>query len=177
MARKVTSVFPVFLSGMFLFVVVCLMLVICLDAAGAEAGRGAANEPRRTVRLPAADRGNAKRHAVPKEHPRLLGSRDRLRRLSRQRADAYGRVARVARQQKAGAHSKLVSMALVCAVEQDREPGRQAIEMAMETIDGPIQKGHTPFAHDLARCAILVHDPSERWPNIRAGRVTGNDGG
>jgi heparin/heparan-sulfate lyase len=29
----------------------------------------------------------------------------------------------------------------------------------------------------IAHNTILVHDPSETWPNIRAGRVTGNDGG
>ncbi len=29
----------------------------------------------------------------------------------------------------------------------------------------------------IAHNTILVHDPSETWPNIRAGQVTGNDGG
>jgi hypothetical protein len=29
----------------------------------------------------------------------------------------------------------------------------------------------------IAHNTILVHDPSETWPNMRAGRVTGNEGG
>ena len=29
----------------------------------------------------------------------------------------------------------------------------------------------------IAHSTILVHDPAERWPGIRAGKVTGNDGG
>ncbi len=29
----------------------------------------------------------------------------------------------------------------------------------------------------IAHNTILVHDPSETWPNVRGGRVTGNDGG
>jgi len=36
-------------------------------------------------------------HPVPREHPRLLGPRDRLQRLARERAEAYERVVRVAR--------------------------------------------------------------------------------
>ena len=108
------------------------------------------------------------RRPVPEEHPRLLGSRERLRQLARQRAEAYQRVVRVAREQKADDHAKMVSMALVSAIEEDRHLGRQVIQMAMTTVNGPIKKGHVPFAHDLARCAIvydLCHDywtPEER---------------
>ena len=29
----------------------------------------------------------------------------------------------------------------------------------------------------MAHNAVLIHDPSEQWPKIRAGTVTGNDGG
>ncbi|MBI5689894.1 MAG: heparinase II/III family protein [Verrucomicrobia bacterium] len=29
----------------------------------------------------------------------------------------------------------------------------------------------------IAHSTLLIHDPAERWPGIRAGRVTGNDGG
>lgn len=94
-------------------------------------------------------------HPVPKEHPRLLGSLDRLQRLARDRAEAYQRVVRVARQQKADEHSKMVSMALVSAIEKDQRLGRQAIEMALKTIGGPIKKGHIPFGNDLARCAVV----------------------
>lgn len=69
----------------------------------------------------------------------------------------------VARPQKADDHAKLISMVLVCATEGDRELGRQAVAMVMKTIAGPIPKGHTPFAHTLARCAIVYDLCYESW--------------
>ncbi|MBW8039735.1 MAG: hypothetical protein FVQ85_07025 [Planctomycetes bacterium] len=95
------------------------------------------------------------RHAVPKSHPRLLGSRHRLGELAKQRPEAYLRVVKVAREYDADDHSKMISMALVCAIEQDAQLGKRAVQMAMKYINGPIRKGHVTFAHDLARCAIV----------------------
>ena len=133
----------------------CFTLVICLIL---ELTLGMPSA------LPAAEAdGILERHPVPKVHPRLLGSRDRLQRLARERADAYERVVRVARHQKADDHAKMVSMALVCAIEQDANLGRRAIDMAMKTVNGPIRKGHTPFANDLARCAIVYDMCHEYW--------------
>jgi hypothetical protein len=102
-------------------------------------------------------------HAVPTEHPRLLGSRERLQQLATSRTDAYKRVARVARELEADDHSKMISMALVCAIEQDERLGRSAVQLAMKYITGPIKKGHVPFAHDLARCAIVYDLCHEYW--------------
>jgi hypothetical protein len=112
----------------------------------------------------------AEQHPVPQEHPRLLGSRARLQELARERAEAYQRVDRVARQQGADAHSKMISMALVCAIEGDRSLGEEAVAMAMKTVDGPIQKGHVPFAHDLARCAIVYDLCYDCWTAEERGR-------
>ncbi|MBA7668226.1 hypothetical protein ES703_76335 [subsurface metagenome] len=103
------------------------------------------------------------RHAVPKEHPRLLGSRQRLQKLASQRNEAYQRVVRVARELKADDHAKMVSMALVCAIEQDEQLGRRAVQMAMKYINGPIRKGHVTFGHDLARCALVYDLCHEYW--------------
>ena len=47
----------------------------------------------------------------PEEHPRLLGSRAYLQSLAANRPDAYTRVVRVAREQKADDHAKMISMA------------------------------------------------------------------
>ena len=105
----------------------------------------------------------AARHAVTREHPRLLGSRERLQELARQRQEAYNRVVRVARGQKADDHAKMISMALVCAIEQDARLGNSAVQMAMKYVNGPIRKGHTPFAHDLARCAVVYDLCHEYW--------------
>ena len=105
----------------------------------------------------------AQRQAVPKEHPRLLGSRQRLQELAKQRAEAYQRVVAVAREREADDHSKMVSMALVCAIEKDGQLGKQAVQMSLKYVDGPIKKGHVPFAHDLARCAIVYDLCHEYW--------------
>ena len=103
------------------------------------------------------------RHSVPVEHPRLLGSRHRLRSLMKERPEAYERLVRVARELKADDHSKMISMALVCATERDEQLGRRAVQMAMKYINGPIRKGHVPFGHDLARCAIVYDLCHECW--------------
>ena len=94
---------------------------------------------------------------VPQEHPRLLGSRAELQRLAKERQDAYTRTTQVAREREAGDHEKMISMALVSAIEGDDELARQAVETAMKYVNGPIRKGHVTFGHDLARCA-LVYD-------------------
>jgi len=70
--------------------------------------------------------------------------------LARQRQEVYKRVVTVARQQKADNHAKMISMALVCAIEQDEQLANRAVQMAAKYVNGPIRKGHTPFAHDLA---------------------------
>ncbi|MGD8500649.1 MAG: heparinase II/III family protein [Phycisphaerales bacterium] len=116
----------------------------------------------RTTTIPAASAQTA-RHAVPDRHPRLLGSRDRLRKLAEERPEAYKRVVRVAREPRADDHSKMISMALVAAIEQDEQLGRAAIRMASKYIGGPIRKGHVPFGHDLARCAIVYDMCHESW--------------
>ncbi|MHC4509769.1 MAG: hypothetical protein ACYTAO_12550, partial [Planctomycetota bacterium] len=100
---------------------------------------------------------------MPNAHPRLLGSRERLQSLAVNRTEAYQRVAQVARESSADDHAKMISMALVCAIEQDEQLGRAAVQSAMKYISGPIKKGHVPFAHDLARCAIVYDLCYESW--------------
>ncbi len=96
-------------------------------------------------------------HPVPKEHPRLLGSRQELKDLAKERAPAYQRVVAVARQPGGDDYSKMISMALVCAIDDDKSLGQAAVEKAMKYVNGPIRKGHTTFGTDLALCA-LVYD-------------------
>lgn len=92
---------------------------------------------------------------VPNEHPRLLGSRSRLQGLAEERPDAYKRVVQVARESQADDHAKMISMALICTIEQDEQLGKAAVATALKYIDGPIRKGHVTFGSDLARCAIV----------------------
>jgi len=101
--------------------------------------------------------------SIPKEHPRLLGTRSRLQKLAADRADMYQRVVSIAREGKADDHAKMVSMSLVCAIEEDEQLGRSAVQMAMKYITGPIRRGHVTFGSDLARCAIVYDLCHEYW--------------
>ncbi|MBL7153682.1 MAG: heparinase II/III family protein [Phycisphaerae bacterium] len=92
---------------------------------------------------------------VPKGHPRLLGPRRRLQKLAVERPQAYKRLVSVAREQKADDHAKMISIALVCAIEQDEQLGKVAVQMAMKYVNGPIRKGHVTFGSDLARSAVV----------------------
>jgi hypothetical protein len=106
-------------------------------------------------------RAGAGTHPVPQEHPRLLGSRQELKDLAKERVQAYQRVVAVARQAKGDDYSMMISMALVCAIDDDKALGRAAVERAMKYVNGPIRTGHTTFGTDLALCAIvydLCHD-------------------
>ena len=104
---------------------------------------------------------------ISREHPRLLGSKERLQKLAKERPETYARMVQAARNPQSGNgsvmdnHMKMVSMALVCVIEDDREIGRQAVERAMKYVNAPIRVGHATFGHDLARCAI-VYDLC--WP-------------
>ena len=100
-------------------------------------------------------------HAVPRQHPRLLGSVRGSSSWLRSNRRCTSEVAQVARVEEADEHAKIVSLSLVAAIEQDSALGRQAVDMALRTIRGPIKTGHDTFGHDLARCAIaydLCHD-------------------
>ena len=69
----------------------------------------------------------------------------------------------MARELDADDHAKMISMALVCAIEQDEQLGKRAVQMAMKYINGPVRKGHVTFGHDLARCAIVYDLCHEYW--------------
>jgi len=140
-----------------------LRLIVGVAFVGVVLHAAVGGEPAQSPLDHRAEQGRAGRHPVPREHPRLLGSRERLQRLARERAEAYGRVVQVARRQEADEHSKMISMALVCAIDEDASLGEKAVEMAMQTVSGPIKKGHVPFANDLARTAIVYDLCHEQW--------------
>ncbi|NPV47766.1 MAG: hypothetical protein HPY69_12460 [Armatimonadetes bacterium] len=106
---------------------------------------------------------------VPREHPRLLGSRARLQQLARERAEDYQRVVAVAREAQAEPWAKAMSLSLVCAIEEEARLGRDAIEIAKRVYTGPIRVGHETFGHDLALCAMVYDLCYEHWtPEERA---------
>jgi len=102
------------------------------------------------------------RHAVPTAHPRLLGPVERLRELARDRENAYTRTKNAAHNPDAGDHEKMISLAIVAAVEDDSAYAREAIGLALNYINAPVRIGHETFGHDLARCAI-VYDFCWKW--------------
>ncbi|HLA40534.1 MAG TPA: hypothetical protein VJ417_11070, partial [Candidatus Glassbacteria bacterium] len=102
------------------------------------------------------------RHAVPTTHPRLLGPLERLQELAQTRASAYARTKSAAHNPDAGDHEKMISLAIVAAVEDDSASAREAIALALNYINAPIRVGHETFGHDLARCAV-VYDFCWKW--------------
>ncbi len=107
---------------------------------------------------------HAAERTVPREHPRLFGSRDDLKKLAQERREAYERVKAVAKRDGVDEHPRLISLALVAAIEQDAASGRQAHEMAMRHVHGPIKKGHIRFGADLAWCAVAYDLCHPWWP-------------
>ncbi len=107
------------------------------------------------------------RQAVPREHPRLLGSLADLKKLQAERPDAYRRMAAVARSGEAGDYTVAISMGIVAAVEDDAELGRKAIAMAMKVVDAPIRTGHVTFGHDLAMTGFVFDLCWPWWTNAQ----------
>jgi hypothetical protein len=93
----------------------------------------------------------------------LLGSRERLKKLAAERADAYKRVVDVARGSESDTHSKVVSLSLAAAIEEDPRLAREAVERVLKLVDGPVKKGHVPFGHDLAICALAYDLCHAAW--------------
>lgn len=109
----------------------------------------------------------AAEHAIPRAHPRLLGSRQELKDLARARPAAYQRVVRVARELEADDHAKMISLALVCVIDDDLALAHEAVAMAMQYVNGPIRQGHVPFGSDLARCAIVYDLCHNAWTDTQ----------
>lgn len=100
---------------------------------------------------------------VPRQHPRLFGSRERLQALAKERPEAYARVQAVARNAQAGDHERLMSMSLVYAIDGDTALGRAAVDQVLPTVDGPIRQGHVTFGSDLARCGVVYDLCWDQW--------------
>jgi len=100
---------------------------------------------------------------VPQEHPRLLGTRAELQELARQRPQEFARVQAVARDEGADSWSRGVSLALVGAIEGDKEAQRTAHGIAMKLVTGPIRQGHVTFGTDLALSGLIYDLCHEAW--------------
>lgn len=112
----------------------------------------------------------AKRHPVPKEHPRLLGSAEELRALAKRRPVEYQRVVQVAKAEGVDDHSKVISLGLVAVIERDAAAARQAKHIAMKYVAGPIRQGHVTFGHDLALCALAYDLAYPAWSDAERDR-------
>lgn len=101
--------------------------------------------------------------AIPKSHPRVLGSLDRLKALAKERPEAYERMAAVARAGGADDHALMVSIGLVSAIEGDRELARKGVELALKYVDADIRSGHVTFGHDLGRTGLVYDLCYDAW--------------
>ncbi|HLA41301.1 MAG TPA: hypothetical protein VJ417_14970 [Candidatus Glassbacteria bacterium] len=97
----------------------------------------------------------ADRHPVPREHPWLLGTPAELKELARQRESDWIRVVEVVTQREGGDHERMIGMSLMYVIDGDESYGRQAVEVALRYVNGPIKQGHIRFGDDLANCAIV----------------------
>lgn len=93
----------------------------------------------------------------------MLGTRDELRALARQRASAYERVKRVAQDEKTDDYSWIISASLVAAIEGDSNLASKVQQRAMRMVNGPIRVGHTTFGTDLALCGIAFDLCAGAW--------------
>ncbi|MBA3709471.1 MAG: heparinase II/III family protein [Planctomycetes bacterium] len=120
---------------------------------------------------------------IPSAHPRLFGSLERLRGLARERPEAYQRMRVIARERGVEDSSepdpyarivhrcnKLISMALVAAIDGDAAFARRTVEVALSWhVDQPPQVGHVWFGGDMAYCAIVYDLCHAAWtPEERA---------
>ena len=124
---------------------------------------------------------------IPREHPRLFGSRARLQQLARERPDAWRRTKAIAATPltpgvdqgdtsvdfgaQVSVHCKMWSLALVAAVDEDRAAAREAIGMAFtHFIDRPVQVGHVTFGGDVGECAMVYDLCHEHWTSAERQR-------
>jgi hypothetical protein len=115
---------------------------------------------------------------IPHEHPRLFGSRAKLKQFAKQRPEAYRRASKVAREMAisdpkapvtdfamvVSAYNKVVSQALIAAIDDDAKLAREAIELVFrEWINKPVNVGHVPFGGDVAPGAMVYDLCHEHW--------------
>jgi hypothetical protein len=111
----------------------------------------------------------AERHAVVREHPRLFGTAAELKSLAEQRPQDYQRMKSVAQNAESSDYARMMSIALVHAVEPDAVLARSAVDLAMKRINAPIITGHAPFGSALAECAVVYDYCFGHWtPEERA---------
>jgi len=103
------------------------------------------------------------RRTVPKEHPRLFGSANDLKKIAEQRPEAYRRMKAVAYNPSSDEYARMMSISLVNAIEPDAALARQAIELAIKRINQPILIGHSPFGRVLTECAVVFDHCYDLW--------------
>ncbi|HYF48823.1 MAG TPA: heparinase II/III family protein, partial [Planctomycetota bacterium] len=103
------------------------------------------------------------RRAVPKEHPRLFGTRQRLQALAQERATSFKAMEEIARKGNGDDTNRIASLALVSCITGDAALGKQAVKLVMKYVNGPIRVGHETFGHDLAYCAIVYDLCYDAW--------------
>ena len=112
----------------------------------------------------AAEQPNVPKPNVPKAHPRLFGSRADLQSLAKARPQEFERMQAVARDASAPPYWRGMSLALVAAINEDKEAARDAQHLAMKLVNGPIRQGHVTFGTDLMLCGVIYDLCYDAWP-------------
>ncbi|MCL1910510.1 MAG: heparinase II/III-family protein [Kiritimatiellaeota bacterium] len=105
----------------------------------------------------------AERRPVSREHLRLFGTSAELKTLAERRPQDYQRMKSVALNPDSGDYARMMSIALVNAIEPDAALAREAVKLAMQRIDAPIVTGHNPFGSVLAECAVVYDYCHDQW--------------
>ncbi|MCW8130310.1 MAG: heparinase II/III family protein [Planctomycetota bacterium] len=108
---------------------------------------------------------------ISRDHPRLLGPLEDLKRLAKERPEAYARTREAARMTGFGTEpdnhvlfGKIPSMALVAAIDGDAKLAREAVDLVFERfINRPVRTGHVPFGSDVAFCALIYDFCHAAW--------------
>lgn len=108
------------------------------------------------------------RHEISRERPRVLGSREQLRKLKAERPEAYKRMLDVARRAKNEGYdqlAKIIGLSIGYVLgDVKKEDVRCLVDIVLvEYVDKPIRTGHQTFAHDMARCAIVYDLCYDLW--------------
>lgn len=100
---------------------------------------------------------------MPREHPRLFGSLERLRALASERSEAFVRMDEVALERQGGDMEYLFSAALASAVTGDDALARDTVAHALKIVHGSIRVGHETFGKDLTNCAVVFNLCRAAW--------------
>ncbi|MCL2640296.1 MAG: heparinase II/III-family protein [Phycisphaerales bacterium] len=117
---------------------------------------------------------DANRRPISKEHPRLFGSRDQLRKLAAERPEAYRRMVdygknvpleHCTRNMLYELQAKILGIGFAYNLgDATQQEARQLVDIVLDLyIDKPIKIGHVGFGIDMSLCAFVYDLCHDQW--------------